>query len=150
MLPTEAVMTSTPSVAAYCALRSLMGWGVISQQQAACALENSLAFAGVYDADRLVAMGRVVGDGALFFYVQDVVVHPGFRSRGLGVAVMQSLELSIAALAQPGATVALLSAQGRESFYQRFGYVPRDGVGLGLGLGMSRVIGAVAALDTPD
>lgn len=93
-------------------------------------------------------MGRVVGDGALFFYVQDVMVHPDTQSRGLGTAVMQSLELSIAALARPGATVALLAAQGREGFYQRFAYVPRTGVALGLG--MSRVIPVMVSPDTPS
>lgn len=52
-------------------------------------------------------MGRVVGDGAFFFYVQDVAVHPQHRRRGLGLglglglgkAIMQRLRDQVTALA---------------------------------------------------
>ncbi len=79
-------------------------------------------------------MGRIVGDGVLFFYLQDIAIHQDYRGRGYGGAVMQALELYIKQVAKPGASVALLSVKGKESFYQRYGYKTRDGEAFGFGM----------------
>lgn len=125
---------AAPEVGEFMQLRALMGWGAITEQQAALSLERSLEFAVIYDAAKLVAMGRVIGDGALFFYLQDIVVHPDYQRRGMGSAVMHSLERYLQREAKAGATVALLAAQGREKFYEQFGYQQRTGQPLGLGM----------------
>jgi GNAT superfamily N-acetyltransferase len=111
-----------------------MNWGAITEQQAAVSIERSLDFAVIYDDEQLVAMGRVIGDGALFFYLQDVVVHPDYQHKGLGAAVMQSIEQYLQREAKAGATVALLAAEGREGCYEQFGYQQRTGQPLGLGM----------------
>lgn len=123
-----------PSIKDFIGLRALMEWGAVTEQQAAKSLQMSLVCATVYDSDNLLAMGRIVGDGALFFYVQDVVVHPDFQRRGLGSLVMQELERFLACEALPGATVGLLAARGKEAFYRSFGYDARDGKALGMGM----------------
>ena len=123
-----------PSVADFVALRATAGWGAVSEFQAAKSLDNSLAFATVYVQEQLIAMGRIVGDGSLFFYIQDVVVHPNYQDRGFGRSVLEVLELYIKREAKSGATVALLSAQGKENFYSAFGYESRTGVPLGFGM----------------
>lgn len=123
-----------PEVGEFMRLRALMGWGEITEQQATLSLERSLECAVIYNAGQLVAMGRVIGDGALFFYLQDIVVHPNYQHRGLGSAVMHSLEQYLQREAKAGATVALLAAQGREEFYEQFGYQRRTGESLGLGM----------------
>lgn len=128
------VEQAAPEVSEFVQLRVLMGWGAITEQQAVLSIERSLEFAVIYDAGQLVAMGRVIGDGALFFYLQDIVVHPDYQQRGLGSAVMRSLEQYLQREAKAGATVALLAAQGREGFYERFGYLQRTGQPLGLGM----------------
>lgn len=128
------VEQAAPEVSEFVRLRALMGWGAITEQQARLSIERSLEFAVIYDAEKLVAMGRVIGDGALFFYLQDVVVHPDYQRRGMGTAVMHSLEQYLQREAKAGATVALLAAQGREGFYERFGYLRRTGQPLGLGM----------------
>ncbi len=127
-----------PTQRAFRELRSLANWGEISEEQAREALRSSLAFACVYQDGQLVAMARLIGDGALFFYIQDVVVHPDFRGLGLGSMVMSSMEQSVQRLAAPGATVGLLAARGRESFYEKYGFTRRTGGPLGCG--MSRFI----------
>ena len=128
------VRQAAPAVGDFMQLRALMNWGAITEQQAAVSIERSLDFAVIYDDEQLVAMGRVIGDGALFFYLQDVVVHPDYQHKGLGAAVMQSLEQYLKREAKAGATVALLAAEGREGFYEQFGYQQRTGQPLGLGM----------------
>ena len=116
--------TGTPPTADELAdLREQMGWGRISTAAAAQSLRGALHTVGVRDAaGRLVALGRLVGDGVLTFYVADIMVHPDARGQGLGDRLMAALREYIDAHAAPGATVAVLAAPGRASFYERHGF----------------------------
>ena len=49
---------------------------------------GSLAGAVAVVGRRVVAMGRVAGDGGKFFYIQDVVVLPEFQGQGIGRRVV--------------------------------------------------------------
>jgi GNAT superfamily N-acetyltransferase len=73
-------------------------------------------------------MGRVVGDDAFFFYVQDVAVHPHHRCRGLGTAVMQRLRAQVTALAGGTAFLGLFSTPEAEPLYQGTGFAPWPGL----------------------
>jgi GNAT superfamily N-acetyltransferase len=53
-------------------------------------LKHSLVF-GVYDADRQVAMARVISDYATFAWVDDVIVQVDYRGRGIGKWLMESI-----------------------------------------------------------
>lgn len=80
------------------------------------------------EAGAIVAMGRVVGDGAFFFYVQDVAVHPQHRHRGLGTMVVERLQAQVTALAGGTAFLGLFSTPDAESLYQRTGFARRPGL----------------------
>jgi GNAT superfamily N-acetyltransferase len=67
-------------------------------------------------------MGRVVGDGALYLYLQDVVVHPDHQRRGLGTALVTELIGQVRAAAPDGAFVGLFAAPGSERLYRRHGF----------------------------
>ena len=56
------------------------------------ALEESVAGVVALDDDgRAIGMGRVVGDGAMYSYVQDVVVAPEYQRRGIGTEMLRVL-----------------------------------------------------------
>ncbi|AQS38623.1 Acetyltransferase (GNAT) domain [Shewanella psychrophila] len=124
----------SPLVKEFCALRSQVGWGDTNLEMAQKSLNNSLFHVGVMHCNQLVAMGRIVGDGAMYFYVQDVVVHPEYQGQGLGSIVMEHLEKYLSQAAYKGSTVALLSAKGKEVFYERFGYTQRPSDHFGNGM----------------
>ncbi|PAJ68853.1 hypothetical protein CJF42_26235 [Pseudoalteromonas sp. NBT06-2] len=69
-----------------------------------------------------------------YFYVQDIVVHPVYQQLGLGHKIMQYIESYLSGVAKKGATVGLLSAKGKEGFYERFGYIKRPNDILGHGM----------------
>jgi len=71
---------------------------------------------------KLVGFGRVVGDGVLYFYIADVFVDPAQRGQGLGDLIISTIIDRIREMAEPTATVAVLAAPGRESFYEKFGF----------------------------
>jgi GNAT superfamily N-acetyltransferase len=70
----------------------------------------------------VVACGRIVGDGGMYFYVQDVIVAPVYHGRGLGAQIMDAMIDYLRRTARPGAFVGLMAAQGAEGFYERYGF----------------------------
>ncbi|WDD99923.1 GNAT family N-acetyltransferase [Thalassomonas actiniarum] len=128
----------SPSVAEFAGLREKIGWGQTDKAMAATSLANSLFHVLLRDQDKLIAMGRVIGDGAMFFYIQDVIVDPDYQQQGLGHIIMKQIESYLLTAAKTGATVGLLAARGKEGFYRRYGY--RDRCGETLGLGMCKFV----------
>mgnify|MGYP000639522626 CR=1 FL=1 len=70
----------------------------------------------------------------MFFYVQDVVVDPQYQGNGLGNLLMEQIEAYLSKSAKKGATIGLLASQGKEPFYEKFGYTVRNGESFGLGM----------------
>ncbi|MEQ9561614.1 MAG: GNAT family N-acetyltransferase [Woeseiaceae bacterium] len=85
-------------------------------------LPNSLYAACIRIDDRLVAMGRVVGDGGCNFEIVDVAVHPDFQRQGLGSKIMTSLMDYLRQHAPESAYVCLIADRGAENLYRRFGF----------------------------
>ncbi|WP_164078362.1 GNAT family N-acetyltransferase [Alteromonas facilis] len=123
-----------PTCVEFAALRKLVGWDNPEDIVLQASIDASLFWITIYSGAQLVATGRVIGDGAMYFYIQDVIVHPSYQQRGLGQQIMSAIERYLDATCQQAATVGLLSAQGKEEFYRRFGFIERDGKTLGLGM----------------
>jgi GNAT superfamily N-acetyltransferase len=86
-------------------------------------LAGSVCGVVVHDEDaHLVAMGRVVGDGAFYFYVQEVVVHPDHQGRGLGRAVLHRLRDQVLATAGGDCFLGLFATPEAEKLYASEGF----------------------------
>jgi GNAT superfamily N-acetyltransferase len=120
----------------YMELRDSVGWKKLSDKQAESAISNALYVSVIYEDGRPCAMGRVVGDGAVICYVQDLVVRPDCQGRGYGSIVLESLKEYVNGIREPGTTMmfALMCAKGRESFYEKHGFVARPTENLGPGM----------------
>ena len=79
-------------------------------------------------------MARVVGDGGLVFYVQDVIVLPEFQGRGIGAQLMEKVMAYIEGHAHHNTIIGLMSAIGKEAFYERYGFVKRPAEKYGPGM----------------
>ena len=67
-----------------------------------------------------VGMGRLISDGSSDCYIQDVVVFPEYREQRIGSRIVTALKC-IAELT--GHTwIGLISAPGKEQFYERAGF----------------------------
>lgn len=124
----------SPSVEDFLILRSKVAWGALDANIAEKSLNNSLFHVAIYHDDQLVGMGRVVGDGAMYFYIQDVVVEPSYQKQGIGAALMDKIEGYLSDATSQGSTIGLLAAQGKEAFYSRYGYTLRPNSSLGHGM----------------
>jgi ribosomal protein S18 acetylase RimI-like enzyme len=124
----------SPSVDEFLSLRNQIGWGEMDSNVARISLKNTLFHVTVRDESTLIGMGRVVGDGAMYFYIQDVVVDPQYQKAGIGAALMTNIEKYLSVNAKKGSTIGLLAAKGKEGFYSRYGYIERPNNALGNGM----------------
>lgn len=55
------------------------------------AYKHSLKILGAYDADKLVGIIRVVGDGYSMVYIQDIIVLPDYQRKGIGTLLLEKI-----------------------------------------------------------
>ncbi len=120
----------------YLKLRASVGWKKLTRAQAMAALENSLYTVGLYIAGQPVGMGRLVGDGAVICYIQDLIVHPNAQGMGVGHMLMERLIGYVDSLTKEGTEMMLdlMCAKGREEFYSQHGFLARPTASLGPGM----------------
>jgi len=78
----------------------------------------------------VVGMGRVVGDGVKYFYIQDLAVDPAYQGNGLGRALLQRILELITHTAPAPAFVALFATAEGAPLYESAGFAARDMAGL--------------------
>jgi GNAT superfamily N-acetyltransferase len=116
-------------------IREELGFPAVTFAAAARALRDDLFDVVVLlDGETPVACCRVIGDGALTFYVQDLLVVPKMQRKGVGTKVMGIVLGHLGTIAPPGAFVGLMAAPGTESFFARNGFAarPADAPGMQL------------------
>lgn len=127
MSDTIRLVEREPTPEEYRRLRASVGWNEIADDRVRAALPRSL-FSVVLERDgEAVGCGRVVGDGGIYFYVQDVIVVPELQGRGLGRRIMDAVMRYLASAAAPGSFVGLMAAKGVEDLYVRYGFTRRPG-----------------------
>ncbi|TON64522.1 GNAT family N-acetyltransferase [Vibrio parahaemolyticus] len=109
-----------PSPNEFCEMRVKAGLSPKSLKAATIALPNSLYAISVRDGDALIAMGRVVGDGACNFEVVDVAVDPDYQGQGLGRKVMVYIDNYLSSVALEGSYVSMIADE--PEFYEKLGY----------------------------
>ena len=126
----------------YVTLYASVGWTSPSEAQVTIALQHSSLTVSVWDDDRIIAMGRMIGDHAISFFIKDVAVHPEYQGRGAGKLIMDTMIACIKRTVPQGYPVVLelISSEGKEPFYEKFNFGKKPGYGMGYGM-MALVIG---------
>lgn len=123
-----------PTAEAFKALRDSAGWGDICLGQARQALENTRLGVTAYDGKMAIGMARVIGDGVINAYIQDVVIAQQYQGQGVGKAVMSPLISDMQACMPGNCTVGLLAAVDQEQFYSSFSFITRPDKDYGAGM----------------
>lgn len=117
------------------ALRQSVGWRPITPLRAAeRAITNSSFFVRARENERVVGVARVIGDGGNAFYIQDVIVHPEYQGQGIGAKMMDLVMAYFDAIDSNEVMICLMSAKGKEAFYQKYGFVERPTEHFGAGM----------------
>ncbi|MGN1249403.1 MAG: GNAT family N-acetyltransferase [Candidatus Spyradocola sp.] len=119
-----------------CEFHELVGFGPLDEDQIEDSLRGSLVSFKFVEDSRTLGIGRVIGDGARNFYLQDIYVHPDAQRRGIGSAIVNALLNWIKSSIPSGrtATIGLMPATGKEPFYEHFGFSARPNARQGSGM----------------
>lgn len=120
-------LTHEISIEDYNDLRSSVEFITIRENRARTALDNALYKVIAYDGERPVGMTRVVGDGGYVYFICDVIVRPDYQSQGLGRRLIETTLDWLTSQVEPGETIMvnLMSAMGKENFYEKLGFSTR-------------------------
>jgi ribosomal protein S18 acetylase RimI-like enzyme len=90
-------------------------------------IRGSLVFVVAVDraSGRAVGMGRVISDGVSDAYIQDLVVLPEYRGRGIGGAILR--QVLAACRAKGIGWIGLIAEGGSDGFYRPFGFGVDEG-----------------------
>lgn len=86
---------------------------------------NSMCFS-LLSGDRQIGFARVVSDFATFSYIADVIIHPEFRGRGLGMWMMKCI------IEHPDVknTQRFLQTMDAHEFYKKSGFTVCKGMNI--------------------
>ena len=67
---------------------------------------------------------RLVGDGAMYWYLEEVIILPEFQRNGIGTMIVNHLVDYAKANSVTGnfTTIGGVSAKGKERFYEKMGF----------------------------
>ena len=102
------------------------------------AIKNSICTVVVFDNTKPIGMGRIVGDGALYFYFQDICIIPEYQNLGIGKKIIKHLigyvkrNYDMTHIKY----ISLISAKEKETFYRKLGFeeLPNEITGAGMRL----------------
>ena len=117
-------------------LYDLVGWGAYDKEISKKALNNTYYSVSVYDDNKIIGYGRLIGDSICFMYIQDVMVVPEYQNKKIGTSIMNKLleKIDIIKNENPDVRVYLGASKGKEDFYKQFGFIERENADLGPGM----------------
>lgn len=118
------IIERSPTVEEHKTLWEAVGWGSIDTEMSEQSLTRSVYAVVAVSEGEVIGMGRIVGDGVMYFYIQDVAVLPEHQKKGIGAMMMERLLAYIQKCRSVNgiAFVGLFASQGNDKFYERFGF----------------------------
>ncbi len=117
-------------------LYDAVGWESYDKKVSEIALANTMYSVSVYDDDKIIGYGRLIGDTICFMYIHDIMVLPEYQNQKIGTLIMNKLMDKVHELQKinPDIRVYLGASKGKEDFYKHFGFVERKDADLGAGM----------------
>ena len=116
-----------PTTKEYQYLASSVSWSLYESDPVVEKLLKAPVFAVVAEdtsANQVIGCALLLGDHASFYYIKDVIVHPGWQSKHVGTALMKELTEWLDNNAANKALVALITPESLAPFYKQFGFLP--------------------------
>lgn len=113
-----------------------LGWPPDPFDLWAISLRNTVYSVSAYRSDELIAMGRLLGDRAMYWYINDMFVLAKYQGQGIGSKIIAMLLDYVRqnAFQKYGASVCLMCARDKEGFYEKLGFtrLPNSQMGHGM------------------
>ena len=117
-------------------LYDAVGWGSYDDEITKRALDNTYYSVSIYDEDKIIGYGRLIGDTICFMYIQDVMVLPEYQGKKVGTLIMNKLLDKIHELQEENEDIRVYlgASKGKADFYKQFGFIEREKADLGPGM----------------
>ena len=120
------IVERIPTATQFTSLCNAVGWGQSrSAEYVAKGLSGSTLCVCALHGDDVVGFGRLIGDGFMKLYVEELIVHPDHQRNGLGTRIMQKLMAYVDERCSGGCLVGLFTLDRLDEFYGRFGFKRR-------------------------
>jgi GNAT superfamily N-acetyltransferase len=128
--PSIVVIDRSPTVAEYQQLMKAVGWKKQGVAGAEVILKAPLyaAVAEDNESNKTVGCVLLLGDGASFYYVKDMMVLPEYQRKHIGTMLMHRVSQWLEKNAASDAIVGLYTGQNLALFYRQFGFGPAFGM----------------------
>lgn len=121
------ILKRAPTLEEYIELCTIIGWkDFMNFEVAQKSLDQSIFGTVIQYQDKIVGMGRIIGDGAIYYYIQDIVVSPEHQNKGLGKLILETLMEYLSTHAPHKAFVGLFANEGTQGFYRKHGFHAYD------------------------
>jgi GNAT superfamily N-acetyltransferase len=122
----------------YCELRTSAGWKIPSSRQIEISRSNNVFAVAARCGGKYIGMTRLVSDGAYFYLLVDVIVHPEYQGKGIGKTMVSMALDYIRSNLREGeiANVNMMAAKRKEPFYRKLGFIERPNEEFGAGMMM--------------
>ncbi|QQK08937.1 GNAT family N-acetyltransferase [Miniphocaeibacter halophilus] len=115
------ILFTKPSASEYINLRKSSGMGgEKSLNRTEIALKNSLFIVSIYDNNKLIGFGRIVGDGAITYVVSDIMVDKSYQGKGLGKIIMAEIDKYFEENCNEEAYISLIANKPADKLYFKF------------------------------
>lgn len=116
------VFYMAPSAEEFVALRNAAGMKERKVASAEKGISNSLFWITLRSDDKLIGMGRVIGDGGTVVQITDIAVHPEQQGKGYGTFIFDQIQQFILAEIPDDAFVCLFAEKAITHFYEAKGF----------------------------
>ncbi|MCB2305707.1 GNAT family N-acetyltransferase [Clostridium estertheticum] len=113
---------SAPSAIEYISLRLKTGMGTKDLSKTEIALKHSLFIVSLWDDDKLIGFGRIVGDQGITYVVSDIMVDPNYQRKGLGKVIMREIDSYLNKNTDENAYVCLIANKPADKLYYQFDF----------------------------
>lgn len=101
-----------------------VGFKTYSKEQVEKALKNTMYMVKAIINNKIVGIGRVVGDYSIVCCLSDICVRPEYQGKGIGLKIVNRLREMIEAGVKEGEKmqIELTPTAGNEEFYKKAGF----------------------------
>ncbi|WP_312648292.1 GNAT family N-acetyltransferase [Aminipila sp.] len=121
-----------PKAEDYVSLRIRSGMGNKDLERSRNAIANSLFTVSIYDEEKLIGFGRIVGDQGITYVVSDIMVDKSYQRKGYGDQIMKEINSYFEENTFEDCYICLIANSPADKLYHkyRFEYLPESKCGM--------------------
>ena len=119
---TVEIVPRSPTPEEFTAITAAVGFKAHDPQAIVLGLARSVFAVCAVEGGEAIGCGRVLGDGALHFYLANVMVVPACQRRGIGTRLVAALCEMVRAVPYRNTLMEVSPLPGLEAFYGKFGF----------------------------